>query len=129
MIAASFFFFVVAVLALFVLGLPFLLQAPLRKRGVQVMASEVSRTIPRDGKIDVQYGYLVADGGHHTLWRRGMSTEPPVLTGVVYDPNKPKRADFSDRMPENVQRRRMVLLCLTAVAVVMLVLMAVGALL
>ncbi|MER6120355.1 hypothetical protein [Streptomyces sp. NPDC001743] len=93
------------------------------------MASEVSRTTPRDGRIDVQYGYLVADGGHHTLWRRGMSTEPPVLTGVVYDPNKPKRADFSDRMPEDVQRRRMVLLCLTAVALVMLVLMAVGALL
>ncbi|MEV7730155.1 hypothetical protein AB0P15_36405 [Streptomyces sp. NPDC087917] len=128
MIADSSFIFVVAVLALFLLGFPFLLQTPLRKRGVQVMASEVRRTIPSDGKIDVQYEYPVPDGGHHTLWRRGMSTEPSVLTGVVYDPNKPKRADFSDRMPQNVKRMRIVLLSLTAVAAVMLVLMAVGTL-
>ncbi|MEU1127248.1 hypothetical protein ABZ371_27610 [Streptomyces sp. NPDC005899] len=46
---------------------------------------------------------------------------------MVYDPNKPQRADFSDRMPENVRRTRIVLPCLTAVAVVTLVLMVVGA--
>ncbi|MDQ0794809.1 hypothetical protein [Streptomyces sp. B1I3] len=129
MSAVSFFFFVVAVLGLFFLGVPFLLQAPLRKRGVRVMASESRRTFPKDGKIDVQYVYVDADGELHTSWRFGQSMEPEALTEVVYDPNKPKRSEFSDLMPENVQRRRIVLLCLTAVAVVMLMLMAVGALL
>ncbi|MFE9780713.1 hypothetical protein ACFYPA_21470 [Streptomyces sp. NPDC005775] len=92
------------------------------------MASEVRRTIPRGGRIDVQHGYLVANGDEQTLWRRGMSTEPAGLAGVVYDPSKPKLADFTADMPENVQRREITLLCLTAVAIAMLVLMAVGAL-
>ncbi|MEU8700081.1 hypothetical protein AB0C61_20915 [Streptomyces sp. NPDC048680] len=70
----------------------------------------------------------MANGDEHTLWWRGLSTEPTGLVGVVYDPNKPKRADFTAGMPENVQRRWTTLLCLTVVAVAMLVLMAVGAL-
>ncbi|MDQ0794565.1 hypothetical protein [Streptomyces sp. B1I3] len=126
MIAVSFFVFVLAFLALLASGVPFLTQAPLRKRGVQVMGGEVSRSIPREGRIDVQYGYRVANGGEHTLWRRGTSTEPPTLTGIVYDPEKPERADFADGMPENVARRRNYLLCLRAVELATVVLMAVG---
>ncbi|MFJ6462985.1 hypothetical protein ACIQM0_18400 [Streptomyces sp. NPDC091387] len=77
----------------------------------------------------MQYGYLAANGDEHTLWRRGLSTEPTGLVGVVYDPNKPKRADFTASMPENVRRRWATLLCLTVVAVAMSVLMVVRALL
>ncbi|MGW6202713.1 hypothetical protein ACWF9B_03570 [Streptomyces sp. NPDC055089] len=126
MIAVSFFVFVIAFLALLVSGVPFLTQAPLRKRGVQVMGSEVARRTPREGKIDVQYGYLVAGGEQHTLWRRGMSIEPPALTGIVYDPENPKRADFTAGMPENVAGRRNYLLSLVAVEIAMVALMVVG---
>ncbi|MEU5714650.1 hypothetical protein AB0G71_02470 [Streptomyces sp. NPDC020403] len=74
----------------------------------------------------MQYGYRVANGDEHTLWRRGMPIEPAVLTGIVYDPEKPERADFTDGMPENVRRRRSYLLCLLAVELAMVVLTAVG---
>ncbi|MEU5719783.1 hypothetical protein AB0G71_29250 [Streptomyces sp. NPDC020403] len=68
MIAVAFFAFVVTFLALLVSGVPFLTRAPLRKRGVQVMGGEVSRNIPREGRIGVQYGYRVANGDEHTTW-------------------------------------------------------------
>jgi hypothetical protein len=78
------------------------------------------------GRIDVQYAYQMANGDEHTLWRRGMSIEPPVLTGIVYDPEKPERADFTDGMPVNVTRMRNYLLCLLAVELATVVLMVPG---
>jgi hypothetical protein len=119
--------FAVALLALISFGVPYLRQAPLRKRGVKTWAWEASRTVPNDGKIDVRYGYDGRDGGLHSIGMFGLTTAPSGSQEVVYDPENPKRAEFVSRMPKNVSRRRAVLVVLLVVALVSLVLGCIGA--
>ncbi|MFE2376394.1 hypothetical protein [Streptomyces sp. NPDC059398] len=118
----------VAVLALLYSGVPFMLQRPLRERGTHTTAWEVGRTVPRDGKIDVQYAYDGGDGEpQRTKWMRGLSMQPQGAPSVIYDPENPKRSEFVSLMPENVKRKRVYLGCLLAVAAVSLILVCVSA--
>ncbi|WP_327296132.1 MULTISPECIES: hypothetical protein [unclassified Streptomyces] len=114
--------FAVAVLGLIGFGFPYLKQAPLRKRGVKTWAWEASKSVPQDGKITVRYGYDGRDGGLHSIARVGLTAMPSGSQEVVYDPENPKRAEFVSLMPENVSRRRNLLLILMVVALASLVL-------
>lgn len=121
------FVFAVAVLGLIGFGIPYLRQAPLRKRGVRTWAWEASRSVPQDGKVTVRYGYDGRDGGLHSIGMAGLTTLPSGSQEIVYDPQNPKRAEFVSRMPEDVSGRRNILVALLAVAVVSLVLGCISA--
>lgn len=121
------FVFAVAVLGLIGFGIPYLRQAPLRKRGVRTWAWEASRSVPQDGKVTVRYGYDGRDGGLHSIGMAGLTTLPSGSQEIVYDPQNPKRAEFVSRMPEDVRGRRNILVALLAVAVVSLVLGCISA--
>lgn len=121
------FVFAVAVLGLIGFGIPYLRQAPLRKRGVRTWAWEASRSVPQDGKVTVRYGYDGRDGGLHSIGMAGLATLPSGSQEIVYDPQNPKRAEFVSRMPEDVSGRRNILVALLAVAVVSLVLGCISA--
>ncbi|MGQ4487355.1 hypothetical protein LRE75_19440 [Streptomyces sp. 372A] len=119
--------FAVAILALISFGVPYLRQAPLRKRGVRTWAWEASRSVPEGGKTTVRYGYDGQDGGLHSIPMVGLTTLPSGSQEIIYDPDNPKRAEFVSRMPENVKGRRNLLIVLLAVACVSLVLGCIGA--
>lgn len=68
--------FFISVVVLLGSGVPFLSQAPLRKRGVVVDATVARRSVPRDGKIDVEYLYITNERERHTIWQRGCSQYP-----------------------------------------------------
>ncbi|MEU5719784.1 hypothetical protein AB0G71_29255 [Streptomyces sp. NPDC020403] len=119
--------FAVAVLALISFGVPYLRQAPLRRRGVRTWGWEASRSLPQDGKITVRYGYDGRDGGLHSIVMAGLTTQPSGSKEIIYDPHNPKRAEFVSHMPENVKGRRNLLVFLLAVAFVSLVLGCIGA--
>ncbi|MER5894835.1 hypothetical protein [Streptomyces sp. NPDC001876] len=110
--------FAVSILAFLVFGLPYLRQAPLRKRGVRTWAWEASRSVPQDGKITVRYGYDGRDGGLHSIVRAGLTTLPSGSQEIVYDPENPKRAEFVSNMPENASGRRTLLVLLLVAAAI-----------
>ncbi|WP_327296130.1 MULTISPECIES: hypothetical protein [unclassified Streptomyces] len=106
-----------------------MLQRPLRERGRHTIAWEVARSVPRDGKIDVQYAYDGGDGEpQRTKWMRGLTMEPQGTQPVMYDPENPKRSAFASDMPRNVKGKRVYLLCVLVVTAVSLVLGCVSAL-
>ncbi|MEU9199637.1 hypothetical protein [Streptomyces sp. NPDC048332] len=121
------FVFAVAILGLIGFGIPYIRQAPLRKRGVRTWAWEASRSVPQDGKVTVRYGYDGRDGGLHSIGMTGLTTLPSGSQEIVYDPQNPKRAEFVSRMPEDASGRRNVLVALWVVAVVSFVLGCISA--
>ncbi|MFE2376393.1 DUF3592 domain-containing protein [Streptomyces sp. NPDC059398] len=118
--------FFVSVVVLLSSGVPFLAQAPLRKRGVVVDAKVARRSVPRDGKIDVEYLYITHERERHTIWQRGCSQYPQGGERVIYDPQNPKRAEFMIFMSRNPKKKVGILTVVGVVAVVALILLCVG---
>ncbi|MFF7360585.1 DUF3592 domain-containing protein [Streptomyces sp. NPDC008125] len=119
MIAFCQFLFLISLVVLLVSGVRHLRQRPLRARGEQVMAEERRRTVPNDGRVSIQYAYLDRSGNEYTKWRHGVSVEPAgPLVGVVYDTQKPARAEFTALLPESPRPKRVFLLCVLVLAVV-----------
>ncbi|WP_328329619.1 MULTISPECIES: DUF3592 domain-containing protein [unclassified Streptomyces] len=118
--------FFISVVVLLGSGVPFLSQAPLRKRGVVVDATVARRSVPRDGKIDVEYLYITNERERHTIWQRGCSQYPQGGERVIYDPQNPKRAEFVIFMSRNPRKKLTFLVVLASVMVVALALLCIG---
>ncbi|MEV0915012.1 hypothetical protein AB0I93_12185 [Streptomyces sp. NPDC049967] len=117
--------FIISVMTLLVFGIPFVLQSPLRTRGVRCHATVARKSIPKDGKIDVVFAYVTADRKRFTITRFGLSYVPEGA-GVIYDPMNPGRSDFVDAVPRNPRRRRIFLIVTAGVAVIALALLCAG---
>ncbi|MGP2441684.1 hypothetical protein [Streptomyces sp. JW3] len=117
MVALCEFIFVVAVLALLYLGIPFLLQRPLRKHGKRVTGWVIQTSVPQDGQVKVCYGYHRTDEGEEfTLWDN-TTTQPGGSAAIMYDPENPKRARLVSAMTKNPERLRLYLILLSVIAV------------
>lgn len=118
--------FFISLVVLLGSGIPYLAQAPLRKRGVVVDSTVVRRSVPRDGKIDVEYMYITQERERRTMWQRGCSQYPQGVSGSFTDPQNPKRAEFVIFMSRNPRKKIVFLAVLASVTVVALVLLCIG---
>ncbi|MFD7429288.1 hypothetical protein [Streptomyces sp. NPDC059814] len=117
--------FVISVILLLGFGIPFVLQAPLRKRGVETHATVARKSIPNDGKIDVVFAYVTPEKKRYTITRFGLSYVPEGAK-VIYDPLNPGRSEFVDAASRNPAKRRVFLIVTAGVAVVALALLCAG---
>ncbi|WP_037869987.1 hypothetical protein [Streptomyces sp. SPB074] len=101
-------------------------QKPLRLRGKHTVGWELRRTIPDEGKIDVEWAYDVDEHTRHTVWERGRTIEPARQRGLVFDPENPRRVYFSEQMFRRPARIRAWIWGLGAVALVTAVVTVVG---